>query len=223
MSTGQALRALDDTDRRVTALEQDIGSCGCLTRGELDDWAAWRDRWRAFLRASKDRIAGLENALSAAALGGVIATAAAESYVNGELADIEEERAAAAAELGTWQQQAAARGAKLSPPRGEASTFPWITVLAFAAVSAAVAGAAYVVYVRPRTRKNPQPQQAPLFRRGTRVIYIGPLLFGERRDHRAGAIVRRDRRTGPKNLWLVKWPDRQGWYWQDELNFASAE
>jgi hypothetical protein len=161
MGTGDALRSLEDTDRRVTALEQDIGSCGCLTRAELDDWAAWRARWRAFLHASKDRIAGLENALSAAALGGVIATAAAESYVNGELADVEAERATFAAELGTWQQQAAARGAKLSPPRGEASTFPWITVGLFVLTTAAVAGGAYVVYARPVRRSRLRPQRAP--------------------------------------------------------------
>lgn len=149
MTPGDARRALDDTDRRVTSLEQDIGTCGCFTRTELDAWAAWRARWRAFLLSSRDRISGLENALSAAALAGVIATAAAESYVAGKLGQVEAERAAFAAELGTWQQQAGARGAKLSPPRGEESTFPWITVLLFGLTTAAVAGGAYVVYSRP--------------------------------------------------------------------------
>jgi len=152
-----ARAGLADFDRRVVALEQDIGSCACLEPAEVTDWAGWRQDARAYLRISGDRLAGLENTLNAATLGGVLALGVAESYTDREAADVERQTASWAAELGTWSQRVAARGGKLTAPGAPPSMgLPWMTIGAvLLGVVAVGAGVWYVKRPRRAPRKNP--------------------------------------------------------------------
>jgi hypothetical protein len=165
---GDAQAGLADFDRRVVALEQDIGRCACLEPAEVTDWAAWRQDARAYLRIAGDRLAGLENTLRAATVAGVVAVGVAESFTDREAADVDRQTATWAAELGTWSQRVAARGGSLTAPGAPPSLgLPWLTIgLVLLGVVAVGAGVYYVK--RPRRspkRRNP----AASFRKGEAV------------------------------------------------------
>ena len=166
---GDAQAGLDDFDRRVVALEQDIGRCACLEPAEVTDWAAWRSDARAYLRISGDRLSGLENTLSAAAVVGVLALGVAESYTDREAADVDRQTATWAAELGTWSQRVAARGGSLTAPGAPPSLgLPWLTI--GVVLLGVVAVGATVWYVkRPPKRRNPRRNPAAKFRKGESV------------------------------------------------------
>jgi hypothetical protein len=159
-AVGAARENLDDLDRRVTALEHDIGACACLSPAELDDWSSWRAGAREYLREASDRVSGLQNALNAASVAGMIAVGAAEVWTDREAADVDRRTGAYSAELATWQQRAASKGATLTTPGAPpAFALPWTTIGVVALVAVGLGAGAWYVY-RPRTanrapRKNP--------------------------------------------------------------------
>jgi hypothetical protein len=148
---------LDDVDRRVVALEQDLGRCACLTPAELDGWAKFRTDWRSKLVELRSTVDHVGQGLSAAAVGGVVLQGAAESYASNVLAGVDQEADGYAAELGTWQQRAAARGANLTTPGAPPGMgLPWVTIaLVAVGVVAVGAGAWYVYGARAKPKKNP--------------------------------------------------------------------
>ncbi len=159
MSISASRENLDDLDRRVTALEQDIGACACLSSAELEDWTEWRSSWRAELSHLRDQIDGVENGMRAASLGGILAVGLAETVLDRRLATIDGEADTWAAELGTWQRRAASKGASLTTP-GEppALGLPWVTIGVVALAAVVVGGGAYYLATRsaPRVKRNPR-------------------------------------------------------------------
>ena len=148
---------LEDFDRRITSLEHDIGACACLSGAELDEWSSWRSSARAYLREAADRVGGLQNALNAASVGGILAVAAAEVYTDREAADVDRRTGAYSAELATWQQRAASKGANLTTPGAPPSLgLPWVTIGVVALVAVGLGAGAWYVYAPRRTRRNPR-------------------------------------------------------------------
>lgn len=149
---------LDDIDARVTALEGDIGACACLSAKQLDDWATWRSDWRRKKTDLDDQIDGVENALNAATIGGVLVAGAAESAAAYRFNQIDAEAARWSSELGVWQQTVAAKGGTLSGPAAPSgsSLVPWTTITAVGLGALLVLG----VGVWAVTRKAPRVQVA---------------------------------------------------------------
>jgi len=155
MTIGASRENLDDLDRRVTALEHDVGACECLTSSELSDWTEWRSSWRAELAHLRDQIDGVENGMRAASLGGILAIGVAETVLDSRLATINREADTWAAELGTWQRRAAAKGANLTTP-GEPPGLglPWKTIGVVALAAVVVGGGTYYLATRSAPMKR---------------------------------------------------------------------
>jgi len=148
MTVGTTREHLSDVDRRVVALEQDIGRCACLAPNELDGWAKFRSDWRTHLvelRADVDHVA--DGLAAAGVFGGVVGMAAAESYANTVLGEIDRDVDGWAAELGTWQQRVASRGGNLTTPgQPPGMGVPWITIGIVGLVVVAGGAGAWYVY-----------------------------------------------------------------------------
>lgn len=157
MSLSSARAGLTDLDERIIALEADIGRCACLDSAKLDEWASWRNDAHAYVAISRDRLAGVENALNAATLGGPIALGAAETYSDHEASGVEHRTEGWAAELGTWQQQVAAKGGALTAPGAPPGwSLPWTTIGVLAAL--VVVGVGVSVYA-VRKLNAPVPRE----------------------------------------------------------------
>jgi len=158
LSTAATKAHLDDIDRRVTALEGDIGSCSCLSASELEEWAAWRSSWRSHLSDLRRRVEGVEQGLTVAAAAGAIGMAAAESYGGNVLAAIDADASQWGGELATWQQRVAARGGSLTTPGAAPGLgVPWVTIGLVAAVAVGLGAGAWYVYGPARApRRNPR-------------------------------------------------------------------
>lgn len=158
MTVAKTRAHLDDIDRRVVALEQDLGRCACLSPGELDAWAKFRTDWRGRLVELRAEVDHVSQGLAASVLGGVLVQGAAESYAATVLDGIDRDADGWAAELGTWQQRAASRGANLTTPGEPAGLgVPWFTIGVVAVAVVAVGAGAWYVY-RPRmlVMENPR-------------------------------------------------------------------
>jgi len=195
-----AREGLADLDRRVVALEQDIGSCACLQPAEVTDWAGWRQDARAYMRISSDRLAGLENTLSAATIGGVLALGVAESFTDREASDVDRQTATWAAELGTWSQRVASRGGTLTAPGAPPSMgLPWMTIGGVLA-AALVVGAGVWYVKRPQrrtTRKNPTKRYFVQHRGG------GVSLYASKSTAVSVALEEGTHAGGPRG-WIVR-------------------
>ena len=161
MSVATTRAHLDDLDRRVTALEQDIGRSGCLPPGELDTWAKFRADWRGKLLELRATVDHTAEGLAASVVGGALLQGAAESYASAVLADVDQEADGYGAELGTWQQRAANRGCSLTTPGAPPGLgVPWVTIAIVGVAVLAVAGGAYYVYAPKKPRLNPRRRAA---------------------------------------------------------------
>lgn len=145
---GDAGRELDDVDRRITALEHDIGQCASLPAATLSEWSTWRQNARSYLLSAHRHVDALDQALQVAGAAGIIGLGAAETYTEHEAALIHADTAKVSAELGTWQQRVAAQGCSLSTPGAPPGwDLPWTTI-AVVLGALGVAGVLTVVVMR---------------------------------------------------------------------------
>jgi len=157
MSLATTREHLDDIDRRVVAVEHDLGTCSAC--GDLlEEWSAWRNRWRSHLLELRATVDHSAQALSAAAVGGVFLQGAAESLASEVLADVDRDADGWAAELANWQRRAAARGASLTTPGAPPGVgLPWLTIAVVGVAVVGVGVGAWYWY-GPKIRRNPCPR-----------------------------------------------------------------